>query len=316
MKNIGFNFSRVMLGTVQFGLDYGIAQGGRPDYTACRDIVVCALESGINCFDTAASYGESEQILGKILAELKVADQVMVVSKSKAISDVDVPADQVQEFVEQSLLQSLKNLQMESLPVFLFHRDQDLPWMDALHTMKDKGLVGRIGVSVDTAEGAKQALQNDLVEAIQLPHNLFDHRFGGKIFDSVEERKINLFARSAFLQGLLLMPEERIPKNLHVVVPIRRRIEKLASNAGMGMPELCLRYSLSFPAITSVLIGVDSAAQLRDNAAIMQRGPLGQDLISKVDACVPDLPESIVRPGCWNAIFDPFNSSQPNREAD
>ena len=316
MKNIGFNFSRVMLGTVQFGLDYGIARGGRPDYAACRDIVVCALESGINCFDTAASYGESEQILGRILAELKVADQVVVVSKNKAISDIAVSSDKVQEFIEQSLLESLRNLQMESLPVFLFHRGQDLLWMDALHTMKDKGLVGHIGVSVDTAEGAKQALKNNLVEAIQLPHNLFDHRFAGKILDSVEERKIKLFARSAFLQGLLLMPEERIPKNLHVVVPIRRKVEELARNAGMGMPELCLRYSLSFPAITSVLIGVDSAAQLRDNAAIMQLGPLEQDLISKIDACVPDLPESIVRPMCWNAVVNPFNSSQPNRVAE
>jgi aryl-alcohol dehydrogenase-like predicted oxidoreductase len=301
MKNVGFDFSRVMLGTVQFGLDYGIARGGRPDYAACRDIVVCALESGINCFDTAAGYGESEQILGKILAELKVTDQVVVVSKSKPISDVAVSSDQVQEFVEQSLLQSLKNLQMESLPVFLFHIDKDLPWMDALRTMKDKGLVGRVGISVDTEEGAKQAVKNDLVEAIQLPHNLFDHRFAGKMFNSVEERKIKLFARSAFLQGLLLMPEERIPKKLHEVVPVRRKIEKLARDAGMWMPELCLRYSLSFSAITSVLIGVDSVAQLRDNAAIMQRGSLDQDLISKIDACVPDWPESIVRPICWTA---------------
>ncbi len=300
-KNIEFDFSRVMLGTVQFGMDYGIARGGRPDYAACRDIVACALESGINCFDTAASYGDSEQILGRILAELKVADQVLVVSKNRPISDIAFSLDKAREFIEQSLLQSLKNLQMESLPVFLFHCGKDLTWIDALHTMKGKGLVKHIGISVDTAEDAKKALENDLVEAIQLPHNLFDHRFEKQIFDSVEERKLKLFARSAFLQGLLLMPEEKIPENLHLVVPVRRKIEGIARNAGMGMPELCLRYSLSFPAITSVLIGVDSPEQLRENVAIMKRGPLNQDLINKIDACVPDFPNSIVRPACWNA---------------
>ena len=290
-----------MLGTVQFGLDYGIAnQGGKPEYRTCRDIVTCALEEGINCFDTAAAYGESERVLGKILAELNVADQVVVVSKNQPIGDVDVPSEKVPEFIEKSLLQSLKNLQMESLPVFLFHRDKDLPWMDVLHAMKDKGLVERVGISVDTSEGAKQAVENDLVEAVQLPHNLFDHRFSGEVFDRVQKRKIKLFARSAFLQGLLLMPEERIPGNLHVVVPVRRKVEALAREAGMGMPELCLRYSLSFPAITSVLIGVDSIEQLRENAAMAKRGPLEESLLKKIDECVPEFPEEILRPTCWN----------------
>ncbi|MEN8255778.1 MAG: aldo/keto reductase, partial [Verrucomicrobiota bacterium] len=282
MKNAGFDFSRVMLGTVQFGLDYGIAKGGRPSYEACRDIVACALEAGINCFDTAAAYGESEQVLGKIISDLNVVDQVVVVSKCMPVCDAELPADQAPEFIEKSLLQSLKNLQMDSLPVFLFHRDGDLPWMDVLHSMKEKGLIGRVGISVDTLDGAEQAVESDLVEAMQLPHNLFDHRFSGKVFDRVQERNIPLFARSAFLQGLLLMPEERIPKSLHEVVPVRRKIEALTREAGMGMPELCLRYSLSFPAIASVLIGVDSVEQLRENAALMQRGPLDQDLIGKI----------------------------------
>ena len=299
-QEMDIEFSPLMLGTVQFGLDYGIAnQGGRPEYRTCRDIVACALEAGINCFDTAAAYGESEQVLGRIISELNVADQVVVVSKNRPISDLDVPAEQVPGFIESSLVQSLENLRMEALPVFLFHRDRDLPWMEALHAMKERGLVGRVGISVDTAEGAEQAVGNGLVEAIQLPHNLFDHRFSGTVFGRVLERKIPLFARSAFLQGLLLMPEEKIPKNLHVVVPVRRRIEALAREAGMGMPEICLRYCLSFPAITSVLIGVDSVEQLRENAAMMQRGPLDRDLMQRMDECVPDFPNSVVRPSLW-----------------
>ncbi len=296
----GLSFSPLMLGTVQFGLDYGIAnQGGRPEYQTCRDIVTCALEAGINCFDTAAAYGESEQVLGRIISELNVADQVVVVSKNRPISDLDVPAGQVPEFIESSLVQSLENLRMESLPVFLFHRDRDLPWMEALHTMKERGLVGRVGISVDTAEGAEQAVGNGLVEAIQLPHNLFDRRFSRTVFEKLHERKIKLFVRSTFLQGLLLMPEERIPAHLGAILPVRRKLERLAAEAGISMVELCLRYGLSFPAITSVLIGVDSVEQLRENAAMARRGPLEESLLNKIDECVPKFPESVVRPSLW-----------------
>lgn len=294
-------FSPLTLGTVQFGLDYGIAnQGGKPEYRTCRDIVACALEEGITCFDTASCYGESEQVLGRILAELKVADQVVIVSKSRPVSEAGIPANQVPAFIENSLFQSLENLQKETLPFFLFHRDDDLVWMDSLNAMKERGLVRNIGISVDTEGGAEQAAGNGLVQAIQLPHNLFDRRFSaGPLFGQLRERGVKLFVRSAFLQGLLLMAEERIPAHLGAVVPVRRKLQELAAEAGISMVELCLRYGLSSPAITSVLIGVDSVGQLRENAAMAQRGPLEESLLKKIEECVPEFPESIVRPALW-----------------
>lgn len=294
-------FSRIMLGTVQFGMNYGIANSnGRPDYKTCLEITAAALESGINCFDTAAAYGESEQVLGRALAELNTAGKVVLVSKSRPVSEAELSADEVEGFIEESLRQSLRNLSIEVLPVFLLHRDADLVWMEALHRMKEKGLVRHIGISVDTAEGAKRAVAHGLTEAVQLPHNLFDRRFSsGSLFSRVGEREIKLFTRSAFLQGLLLMPEEKIPASLSEVIPVRRKLEALARKAGMGMPELCLRYSLSFPEITSVLIGVDTVEQMRENAAIMQRGPLDEPLLELIYECVPDFSETIVRPSCW-----------------
>jgi len=294
-------FSPLTLGTVQFGLDYGIAnEGGKPEYKTCRDIVACALEEGISCFDTAAAYGESEQVLGKILAELKVADQVAIVSKSCPVGEAGIPSDRVPGFIEDSLIQSLENLKVEALPVFLFHRDDDLVWMDTLAAMREKGLVRNIGISVDTAAGAEQAAENKMVQAIQLPHNLFDRRFSsGPLFGQLRERKVKLFVRSAFLQGLLLMAEERIPAHLGAVVPVRRKLQRLAAESGISMAELCLRYSLSFPAFTSVLVGVDSVGQLRENAAMARRGPLEDSLLGKIEECVPEFPESIVRPACW-----------------
>ncbi len=301
-----------MLGTVQFGLDYGIVnRGGKPEYRTCLDIVGCALEEGITCFDTAAAYGESERVLGRALADLKATDKVTIVSKSLSVSGAGIPPLQVPEFVERSLRQSLKNLRAEVLPAFLLHCDWDLPWMETMNAMKDKGLVRNVGISIDTAEGAGQAIDNGLVQAIQLPHNLFDRRFSsGPLFGRIQQRKIKLFARSAFLQGLLLIAEECIPSHLSAVVPVRRKLHRLTTEAGISMVEVCLRYSMSFPAITSVVIGVDSIKQLRENAAMARRGPLDESLLKQIEECVPEFPESIIRPACWNkAQRERFNGT-------
>jgi aryl-alcohol dehydrogenase-like predicted oxidoreductase len=294
-------FSRVMLGTVQFGLDYGIAnRNGQPDYRTCRDIVAGALEAGINAFDTAALYGQSEDVLGRILSDLHASENVLVVSKSRPVHSAGISSDKAEATIEASLRASLRNLKLERLAVFLFHREDDLAYADALSRMQEKGLVGCVGVSADTRGGADRAAETGKVQAVQLPHNLLDRRFApGPLLGRLRARGVLLFARSAFLQGLLLMPEERIPGSLQAVVPVRRRLEALAREYEMGMAELCLRYGLSFPEITSVLIGVDSPAQLRENVAAMRRGPLTRDVLDRIHACVPAFPEAIVRPALW-----------------
>ena len=76
------NFSRLLLGTVQFGLNYGIANTqGKPSFERVKAILRTALDNGITSLDTAAAYGDSEEVLGKALAELDIADRMTIVSK-------------------------------------------------------------------------------------------------------------------------------------------------------------------------------------------------------------------------------------------
>ena len=97
----GLSLSRMMLGTVQFGLPYGVANHtGQPSYDEVVRIVAAAVEGGVNCFDTAAAYGTSEEVLGNALHELGLADQVTVVTKvfpltaaELADSSAGVPGD-------------------------------------------------------------------------------------------------------------------------------------------------------------------------------------------------------------------------------
>lgn len=285
------NFSPLMLGTVQFGQPYGIAnRTGQPSYRTVCDILTTAAAAGINCLDTAAVYGTSEEAIGQALAELNLRDRLQVVTKI-------MPVNNDPGLIRVSVEQSLRRLQLETLPVVLFHRETDFAHLDALEKLRQAGLVGRIGVSCDNRPGpALQMLATGRVAALQLPGNVLDRRHQRTgIFAAAAARGVPVFIRSVYLQGLLLMPAESVPANLRAILPVRERLAKLASEAGLSLAELALRYMLGQPGVTSVITGIESVEQLRANIAMIARGPLPADL----DVAVPELPEAILSPGLW-----------------
>ena len=111
---------------------------------------------------------------------------------------------------------------------------------------------------------------------------------------------IALFARSVYLQGLLLMPEEEILPELAEVIPVRRRLQALAAGAGMDLDELAVRYLLSAPGFVSLVIGVETADQMRRNVGLFSRGGLDRELRGRVEQAVPDLPDRILFPRNWS----------------
>ncbi len=288
-------FSRLMLGTVQFGLEYGIANvSGKPSFERVCEIVRTAHEGGVTALDTAAAYGTSEEVLGDALERLGLRDEMTVVSKVPPI-DADTDAE-AERFVEQTVLRSLQRLRLERLTVCLLHREDDFRFLPLLEKLVGKGLIGGAGVSLDSGRFLGEA---GAARFIQLPYNVLDRRFDA-FWPTAQKNDIRLFSRSVYLQGLLLMPEAHIRPSLSEVIPIRRDLETVAREAGCTMAELCMRYALSNPAVASVLTGVDTVEQMRENLRLATLGPLSADVLGRVRECVPDLPESLVRPALWN----------------
>lgn len=296
------NISPLTLGTVQFGLNYGIAnKAGQPPYETARDIIACAYEGGVTCLDTAALYGESETVLGRALDELKISDKITVATKICHIAD-NLSASEADEIVEKSIMQSIVNLRMDIIPICLFHTENNfVQYACSLQKLKDKGLVKHIGSSVNTPKGASEVVSSELADAMQMPSSVLDHRFirAGVCKEAVK-RGTALFVRSIYLQGLILMPEEDILPELADVIPVRRRLYALASQAGITPAELAVRYMLGVEGITSLVIGVDSVDQMRENIALFGKGPLEADLQSAITDAVPDLSEKILFPGNWS----------------
>lgn len=294
--------SRLMLGTVQFGLEYGIAnKTGCPSYETVRSIIACAYEAGVNCLDTAANYGASEEVLGRVLDELKLKDKMIVASKVMALPDPPLSAQKAERKMEKSITRSLKRLRLEVLPICLFHKEKNFCYIESLLKLKEKGLIRHAGVSVMTAEATADILATGKAECIQLPTNVFDHRFRkAGIFTQAAESGKALFIRSIYLQGLLLMPEGDILPKLAEVIPVRRRLKLLADQAGMTMADMCVRYVLSINGTTSILVGVDTLEQLRENISLFSSAPLGHDLKIAIENMVPDFPDTILMPTKWS----------------
>ena len=293
-------FSKIQLGTVQFGLNYGIANtAGKPSYETARDIIAAAFKGGINTLDTAAAYGDSEKIIGRALAELNLHGKIQIISKVPPIGVQNLSFSEAEKFINESVENSLRRLDLDYLDVCLFHHEMDIKYMDILNKLQSRGLIKGCGVSLDSADCCKEALEQN-IKFIQLPYNILDKRFDEFLLKASKEVKI--FARSLYLQGLLLMPEEQIKPFLQEVIPARRKLEQLAKSSGMSMPELCVRFVLSNQAVISILTGVDNLSQLQENLKLIEKGHLPDDLYHEIQRIVPIYPEKIIRPINWNQL--------------
>jgi aryl-alcohol dehydrogenase-like predicted oxidoreductase len=308
------NLSRLMLGTVQFGLPYGVAnRTGQPSYADVRAIVAAAIEGGVTGFDTAAAYGNSEEVLGRALHELGVADRVVVVTKVRWLTPGEMDDDALAaRAIEQSVAESQRRLKLDCLPVVLFHRECEARHLDVLERLKAKGRLQQVGVSCDNRPGpAAEFAALPAVSALQIPASIMDRRHlrGGSLA-AAAAHGVAVLVRSVYLQGLLVMAEEAIPSGLRDVIPVRRRLAAIAGEAGMGLAELAVRYMLAQAGVTSVLTGVETVAQIHANVALFSRGPLAADMLAALDAAVPELPESILTPSLWPALLAPEKSTR------
>ncbi|MSU47281.1 MAG: aldo/keto reductase [Lacunisphaera sp.] len=294
--------STLILGTVQFGLNYGIAnKSGQPSYRTVLDILAAAHEGGVNCFDTAVIYGNSEEVLGKALAELGLKDKFIAITKVRHMDDDFSSSQAADEFVEESVTGSLRRLGLDVLPICLFHAEGNFRYVESLLKLKDKGLVRHIGSSVNTPEATASIIASGCAEALQIPTSILDHRFTrGGIFRDAKQHGIAIFVRSVYLQGLALMAEEEIPEDIGAVIPVRRKLQELASEAGMVMEELAARYVLSLPGFTCAVVGIETVQQVRHNTSLFAKKPLEPALVQAIEEIVTDLPDNILKPGMWS----------------
>lgn len=255
---------KVALGTAQFGLRYGVANvDGQVSAAEAALILAEARQAGIDTLDTAVTYGNSEERLGAL-----GIDHWKVITKLPAIPEAVTDAG---VWVVQQVHGSLERLRVQQLDGLLLHRPADIlgshriGYTRGLEQVKALGLAQSIGYSIyspDELAALCRVLPPDLVQA---PYNLLDRRLEASGWLSkLADRGVRIHTRSAFLQGLLLMPNNARPGRFERWQGLWRAWNRACAESGLGPLELALGFVLSQPAIECVVVGVDSITQMRE----------------------------------------------------
>jgi aryl-alcohol dehydrogenase-like predicted oxidoreductase len=254
---------RLGLGTVQWGMDYGIANvGGRPSAPEIARMLDSAAVAGVSLLDTAAAYGEAECVLGEALASKRFS----IVTKTSAGSSCELSAEAMRDV----FMRSLKRLGCERVYGLLVHDVAHLLGDEFSHSLwrmllalRDVGQVEKIGVSVYTPEQLTHVLEAFPIDFVQLPYSVYDRRFEvSGALDRLQRAGVEVHVRSAFLQGLLLMQADALPENFAAVRAHHARFVALCDDAGWTQVQAALGFCLSHPSIDRVIVGCESYAQL------------------------------------------------------
>jgi len=306
----GSVLSVLTLGSAQFGSKYGIANVvGVPDDSDLRTLLLTAVDAGVDSIDTASAYGTAEQRIGE-LAPQGILDRLRIVTKLDVLAGVpdDAPIGTVQDAVAASVYKSLHRLRRRRIGTLLLHRWahhdawNGAAWLRLLE-LKRAGLIDRLGVSVSNPSEALLALADPEVGHLQCPVNILDHRWREAGFAERIALRPNVIvhARSVFLQGLL-----RLPAQQWVRIPgvdaqgLCDRLDSLAREFGrLDRLDLCLAYVRALPWVSSLVVGMESTAQLCANLRYLQRPPLSSGELAAVGGAA--LPEALLNPALWEA---------------
>ena len=257
---------KICLGTAQFGNTYGIAnKAGFINEEQSRLILKKATKVKISTLDTAKSYSQSEEILGRFGVK-----NFRVITK---INHMGVDSNNLESWVNQQFNDSLSKLNLSKIYGLLFHTSKNLDSKDGLKLIKavsklrERGEVQKIGVSVYEPKELSILSEIFNFDLIQLPLNIFDRRFEESGWlKELHQNGVEIHARSIFLQGLLLLSLNEIPEKfrkwkIHFMKYYSHLDEKNVSPL-----ETCLAYPLSIKELSKIVIGVDSPIQLKEIA--------------------------------------------------
>ncbi len=289
--------SKLALGTAQFGLTYGVAnKTGKLRLQEATKILQLVRECGIDTIDTAMSYGDSDRILGS----LGVSD-LRVVTKLGGLFADDA---KVRAKILVQVAGAMKRLGVNRIYGLLIHNSADLFGKNGeilaatLVGLRDKGLISKVGVSVYEPEELRRVMQVMSPDLVQLPLNLLDRRFEREgLLKELHSQGIEIHARSAFLQGLLLMSLEDLPAKFYRWHELMKIWDSVKQSGPVSPAAMCLSYPLSLPEVDRVVVGVDNLGQLAELLIAECNG------LPTVDLSFLESNDSLlINPSKWNTL--------------
>mgnify|MGYP000651361191 FL=1 len=284
--------SNIILGTVQFGLDYGINNAlGKTPISEVHRILNYVYSKGIKTLDTASDYGDSEEIIGDYL-----------VSNPDKKFEIITKVNSSKISLEKQLHESLQKLKVDKLEVLMLHSFElyeKLKPQLSLFCKNNKGICfNQLGVSVYSNQEVAALNLDSNIDRIQSPFNLLDNESKrGKVYSAIQSKGKTLDTRSVFLQGLFFKKTDELPTNLYPLIKPLEKLKKIAESKSLTMEELAIGYAFSMDFIDNVLIGVDSLDQLKDNLNILSNS-ISMQTVDEINM-ISIQNDNLLNPSLW-----------------
>ena len=288
------NTSKIILGTVQLGIPYGINNSkGIPTLDEAMGILNHTFEAGIRLLDTAEVYGKSQEVIGAFHRKYPNKRFEIITKLSKDI---------VINILDKQVRQNLIKLGVDSLYGYMFHNFQTLEKnpkiYDELLALRKQGLIQKVGISLYKNAEIEQIISNYGFDFIQIPFNLLDnHNCRGEVLLKAKKRNIEVHTRSVFLQGLFFKDVEHLPIYLE---PLRKDLEfiqGIVQEQKISVEQLAMGYVGSKPYIDKFLIGVESIDQIKANLSIYEKGLSEKQLVMIDEIHMEDI--ELLNPSNW-----------------
>lgn len=291
------------IGTVQFGMDYGIFNQAKKDLPYCVKCLDYATQNGICAIDTAAAYGTAEKVTGHFLAKKTIARNKIFVSTKLLPNILDnCQPEEYEKIIIGNLKKSLKILHIDYVDTYFLHSSRyafDENILEALSVAQKKGLSKQVGVSIYEPEEALACCKSPYVSYIQAPYSIFDHRMQENgVFNEAVKNSCSIDTRTAFIKGLIHLSVNGVPDYLSKAKPILAELDKICTQTGYSRIELALGYVRRKSTIKHIVFGIRNLEQLKEDINAFKKD-IPEEIFLSIDEKFAGIEADIVVPSLW-----------------
>lgn len=292
---------KICLGTAFQGMQYGISGDVMPNMEESVELLRYSFEKGVDCLDTAPQYGCAEEIVGQAIEKSR-RDDIKVVTKIRHNVLDDLEPSKYVEALNSEVEASLNRLKSDRIYGLLFHSAKyidDENALDAIKELKKTSKVEKVGISIYTVDEALKACESEHLDIVQIPYNVFDTRLDRTdFFKRCKENGKLVFARSIFLQGLLLMDPKKVPDNIPEVKPYLIKLREIAEDVPLS--ELCMAFCANHDFIDYTIVGARNKSDIDEDINAFRSEKIYEDKFEELRHEFKDIEEKIINPTMWN----------------
>ena len=264
MKN---SSNKICIGSANFALNYGYKKK-KLSKKNIRKIINYSHKRGINYIDTAINYGITHKILGEF--NLK---------KFNIITKIPTPPKNIKSIKKwciSNVIQAKKTLRIKCIYGLLIHDTKILhntinanEIFEALDFLKRKKIINKVGLSIYDPSELDDYFDKYNFQIIQFPFNIFDRRIlNSGWLKRLSKKKVELHARSIFLQGLLLLDLKKIPKKFKKWIKNFNKLDLFVKKKNISKKIACVSFVRKFSKINKFVIGINDINQIKDNLTL------------------------------------------------